>query len=76
MKEYFLFGILCLINPVSGDSHCAYINEQPIIYYEKNQCEDRKVEKTAEIANSFTKHGFKVSHINLSCIVDNINKPT
>lgn len=76
MKEYFLFGMLCLVSPFSGAQNCAYMNEDPIKYYDQNTCEKRKVEKTAEIATSFTEKGFEISYLELNCVVDNRNKNT
>ena len=76
MKEYFLFGILCLISPINGIQSCAYMNEQPIVYYEQNVCEERKIEKANEIATSFNQKGFEIAFIDFTCVLDNTNKNT
>mgnify|MGYP001091595696 FL=1 len=71
MKEFFLFGILCTINPMTGVEQCAYINEDPIIYYYEKTCNDLAVKKVNEIGVNLTKSGVKISQLRMTCIVDN-----
>jgi hypothetical protein len=71
MKEFFLFGILCTINPMTGVEQCAYINEDPIIYYYEKTCNDLAVKKVNEIGINLTKSGVKISQLRMTCIVDN-----
>ena len=70
MTEYFLLGLLCLINPITGHQDCAYVNENPIIYYTKEECNIKKVEKTTEMAANLTSKGFEISYIDIQCILD------
>ena len=71
MKEFFLFGILCTINSMTGVEQCAYINEDPIIYYHEKTCKDLAVKKVNEIGVNLTKSGVKISQLRMTCIVDN-----
>jgi hypothetical protein len=71
MKEFFLFGILCTINPMTGVEQCAYINEAPIVYYYEKTCNDLAVKKVNEIGINLTKSGVKISQLRMTCIVDN-----
>lgn len=52
------------------------MNEQPIVYYEQNVCEERKLEKANEIATSFSQKGFEIAFIDFTCVLDNTNKNT
>ena len=70
MTEYFLLGVLCLVSPITGQPECAYLNENPIIYYTKEECNIRKVEKTTEMAANLTSKGFEISYIDIQCILD------
>jgi len=76
MSEFFLMGLLCLIDPLTGTNHCAYINENPIVYYNKNECANRKVEKANEIAVNLTSRGFQISYLDMQCILDSNKKNT
>jgi len=76
MANYIIIGLLCLINPLTGREECAWINESPIIYYEKNTCLIKKDKKAAEIAVGFNSKGFEITVLDLQCIVDNKNKNT
>ena len=71
MKEFFLFGILCTINPMTGVEYCAYINEDPIVYYYEKTCKDVAVKKVNEIGVNLIKSGVKISQLRMTCIVDN-----
>jgi len=70
MKEFFLFGILCTINPMTGVEHCAYINEDPIVYYYEKTCKDVAVKKVNEIGVNLTEVGVKITQLKMACIVD------
>ena len=76
MSEFFLMGLLCLIDPLTGTNHCAYINENPIVYYDKKRCAERKVEKANEIAVNLTARGFQISYLDMECILDNNRQDT
>jgi|TARA_R100000084_G_C4589574_1_gene117764 hypothetical protein len=76
MSEFFLMGVLCLIDPFTGTQHCAYINEDPIVFYSQEQCNKRKDEKATEIAVNLTSRGFTISYLNVTCIVDKKKKNT
>jgi len=76
MKEFFLIGLLCLVDPFTGTNHCAYINEDPIVFYTEEQCATRKHEKANEIAVNLTSRGFNISYLDVSCIVDKNKKNT
>ena len=76
MKEFFLIGLLCLVDPFTGTNHCAYINEDPIVLYTEEQCATRKHEKANEIAVNLTSRGFNISYLDVSCIVDKNKKNT
>ena len=45
MKEFFMMGMLCLINPMTGQEQCALIHEDPIMYYSKSVCKQEAVKK-------------------------------
>ena len=74
MSEFFLIGLLCLVNPFTGVSECAYINENPIVYYTEVECSKKKVKKASEIALNLTSRGFNISYLDVQCIVDKGNK--
>jgi len=76
MKEFFLMGFLCLIDPLTGTNHCAYINENPIIFYTEKHCATRKIEKANEIAVNLTSRGFNISYLDVQCMVDTKKKNT
>ena len=70
MAEYFMIGILCLINPLSGEQNCAYVNEDPIKYYTKEVCLKNAVKKVNEMGDNLTSKGFVVTHLVINCVVD------
>ena len=70
MKEFFMFGILCTLNPMTGVEYCAYINEDPIVYYYEKTCNDLVVKKVNEIGVNLTEVGVKITQLNMACIVD------
>ena len=70
MKEFFMMGVLCLINPMTGQEHCAMLHEEPILYYEKKVCIVEANKKVNEIAVQMTEKGFYVTRIFMNCVVD------
>ena len=64
-------GMLCLINPINGQEHCAVIHEDPIMFYPKTICEEKAVEKVNEMGVNLTAKGFNISQLYMNCIVDN-----
>ncbi len=70
MKEFFMFGLLCLINPMTGQQECLYIRENPIIYYEEKSCKEEAVKKVNEMGHNLTNQGFQISLFFINCLVD------
>jgi len=70
MKEFFMFGLLCLINPISGQEECLYIKENPTIYYEEKICKVEAVKKVNEMGSNLTSQGFQISIFFINCLVD------
>ena len=70
MKEFFMMGMLCLINPLTGLEQCAFIHEDPIMYYSKSVCEQKALEKVNKMAVNLTSEGFKISKLYMNCLVD------
>ena len=70
MKEYFLFGMLCLVSPFSGAQNCAYIHEDPIMYYPESVCKEKAVKKVNEMGVNLTSQGFQISKLYMNCLVD------
>ena len=70
MKEFFMMGVLCLINPMTGHEHCAMLHEDPIVFYQQNVCKVEAVKKVNKIAVQMTERGFYVTRIFMNCVVD------
>tara|TARA_Y100001970_G_C13510516_1_gene498080 strand:+ start:137 stop:367 length:231 start_codon:yes stop_codon:yes gene_type:complete len=70
MKEFFMMGMLCLINPFTGQELCTFIHEDPIMYYPKEVCEKKAVEKVNEMGVNLTERGFEISELYMNCLVD------
>ncbi len=70
MKEFFMFGLLCLINPITNQQECLYIKEDPVIYYEQNVCKEEAIKKVNEMGTNLTSQGFKISLFFINCLVD------
>ena len=70
MKEFFMMGMLCLINPMSGQEHCAMLHEDPIMFYREEVCKVEASKKVNEIAVQMTERGFYVTRIFMNCVVD------
>ena len=70
MKEFFMMGMLCLINPMTGQEQCAFIHEDPIMYYSEPVCKQEAVKKVNEMAVNLTSKGFEISKIFMNCLVD------
>ena len=76
MKEYFLAGLICLLNPVSDRPHCMQFKEDPIVYYSLEQCKAVATTKVNEIASNFTSQGFQILELKIVCLVDKVSKNT
>lgn len=76
MKEYFMMGLLCIINPLTGQENCAYIHEDPIKYYSKEVCREEAVKKVNEMGANLTSEGIHISYFLINCIVDKKQKNT
>ena len=70
MKEFFMMGVLCLLNPINGEEHCAMLHEDPIMYYEKKECKIAADQKVNKIAVEMTEKGFTITKIFMNCVVD------
>ena len=76
MKEYFLAGLICLLNPISDRPYCMQFKEDPIVYYSLEQCKAVATTKVNEIASNFTSQGFQILELKIVCIVDKVSKNT
>jgi len=76
MKEYFLAGFICLLNPVNERPHCIQFYEDPRIYYSLEVCKDKAHQKVNEIGANFTEKGFNILNLKVFCLVDNSEKNT
>ena len=70
MKEFFMMGVLCVINPVTSMNQCMYIHEDPIIYYTEEDCKIAAVKKVNEMGTNLTSQGFNISQLSIKCVVD------
>jgi hypothetical protein len=50
MKEYFLAGMICLLNPISDQPQCFNFHEDPIKYYNLEDCKAVSSQKANEMA--------------------------
>jgi len=76
MKEYFLAGFICLLNPVNERPHCISFFEDPRIYYSLEVCKDKAQQKVNKIGVNFTEKGFNILDLKVFCLVDNNEKNT
>ena len=76
MKEYFLAGIICLLNPISDLPECLIFNEDPINYYSLDECKVIATQKVNEIGVNFTFQGFQILDLRIACMVDKEQKNT
>jgi len=76
MKEYFLAGLICLLNPISDRPYCMQFKEDPIVYYSLEQCKAVATTKVNEIAANFTSQGFQILELKIVCLVDKVSKNT
>ena len=76
MKEYFLAGLICLLNPISDRPYCMQFKEDPIVYYSLEQCKAVATTKVNEIAANFTSQGFQIIELKIVCLVDKVSKNT
>ena len=70
MKEFFMMGMLCLINPMTGQEQCAFIHEDPIMHYPESVCKEKAVKKVNEMGVNLTSKGFEISQLYMNCLVD------
>jgi hypothetical protein len=76
MKEYFLAGLICLLNPISDRPYCMQFKEDPIVYYSLEQCKAVATTKVNEIAANFTSQNFQILELKIVCLVDKVSKNT
>ncbi len=76
MKEYFLAGLICLLNPVNERPHCIQFYEDPTIYYSLDKCKIKAHEKVNEIAVKFNEKGFTILDLKVLCLIDKAEKNT
>jgi len=74
MAEYFMIGILCIINPMNRINECIYFNEDPIKYYQENICLEQANEKVNEMGVNLTINGYEITRLQIACIVDKTKK--
>ena len=70
MKEFFMMGVLCMINPVTSMNQCMVIHEDPIIFYLEKDCKTAAVKKVNEMGTNLTSQGIKISMFYINCVVD------
>ena len=70
MKEFFMMGMLCLINPVTSHEQCAFIHENPIMFYTEEVCHVEAVKKVNEMGVNLTARGFEITQLYMNCLVD------
>jgi hypothetical protein len=76
MKEFFMIGILCVLEPFSGIEKCVFINEDPIKYYDEKTCVDLTYKKINEIGTNLTSEGIQITQLKMTCIVDKFKQNT
>lgn len=76
MKEYFLAGIICLLNPISDQPQCLKFHEDPINYYSLDECKVIATQKVNEIGANFASQGFQILDLRIACMVDKDQKNT
>ena len=76
MKEFFMIGILCVLEPFSDTERCAYINEDPIKYYDEKTCVDLTYKKINEMGTNLTSEGIQITQLKMTCIVDKSKQNT
>lgn len=76
MKEFFMMGVLCMINPVTSMNQCMYIHEDPIIYYSEEDCKTAAVKKVNEMGTNLTSEGIQITQLKMNCIVDKSKQNT
>jgi hypothetical protein len=76
MKEYFLAGMICLLNPISERPQCMNFYEDPINYYSLEDCKVAATQKVNEIGDNFTSQGFQILELRIVCLVDKEQKNT
>ena len=65
-----MMGMLCLINPMTGQEQCAFIHEDPIRYYSESVCKQEAVKKVNEMGVNLTARGFEITQLYMNCLVD------
>ena len=70
MSEFFLLGVLCILDLSSAMERCSYIQENPIKFYRESECKELAVKKVNEIGANLTSKGIKVTQLKIACVVD------
>ena len=71
MKELFMMGLICLLNPVNEQPYCLNFFEDPKNYYVLEDCKLAATEKVNKIKDNFTERGFIIIRLQIACVVDN-----
>ena len=74
MKEFFILGVLCVLNPETYKPDCMTFHEEPIKFYTLEQCNTQAVKKVNEIGADFTSKGFYITRLDITCLVDKSKK--
>jgi len=70
MSEFFLLGVLCILDLSSAMERCSFIEENPIKFYREAECKELAVKKVNEIGANLTSQGIKVTQLKIACVVD------
>ena len=70
MSEFFLLGVLCVLDLSSAMERCSYIQENPIKFYKESKCKQLAIKKVNEIGANLTSQGIKVTQLKIACVVD------
>lgn len=76
MKEFFLYGILCVATPEFNLEQCNYFYEDPQKFYTLEECKVVSEQKVNEIGLNLTSKGVVITKLQIACVVDNTKQNT